>query len=102
MFAAVCMTVAVMTSALSAEELAWRKLQRGMSVQQVAETIGAPMLRNAARGHEVWIYDAGAHAQFQGGVLTAWTAPKTKATIVSARPSAASRANEGVARRLLR
>ncbi|MBA4136161.1 MAG: hypothetical protein C0518_02450 [Opitutus sp.] len=60
------------------EHAAWEKLQRGMTPAQAAEIVGVPILRNAARGHELWIYDAGAHIQFHGGAVSAWTQPAAK------------------------
>jgi len=56
---------------------AWAKLQPGMSRAKVTDAIGSPLLRNAARGHELWIYDAGAEVVFFENRVTAWTPPKT-------------------------
>ena len=74
------LTFAVMAFALASSPAGdgaatWAKLQRGMYPAQVARLVGTPLLRNAARGHEVWVYDAGAHIQFHGGTVSAWTTP---------------------------
>lgn len=79
MFALVVLTVALAAAPQSSEDAAWQRIQRGMNPAQVAQTVGVPLLRNAARGHELWIYDAGAHVQFHGGAVSAWTAPAPKA-----------------------
>jgi hypothetical protein len=63
----------------SAAESTWTALRVGMTRAQVAQIVGSPVLQNAGRGHETWIYDAGASVQFRGGVVSAWTAPR-KAT----------------------
>lgn len=65
----------------------WGRLESGMTPERVFETVGAPMLRNAARGHELWTYDGGGCAQFHGGRLIAWTAP--------AKPAVAAVASRG-------
>lgn len=57
------------------EEARWARMERGQTREQVGKIIGMPMLRNAARGYELWIYDDGGCAQFHGGVLVAWTKP---------------------------
>lgn len=62
-------------AAADSEQVAWAKLQRGMSQAEVERIVGVPLLRNAARGHELWIYDGGASLQFHGRALSAWTAP---------------------------
>jgi hypothetical protein len=77
MFTFAVMAVVLAGSPVGAEAAAWTKLQRGMDTAKVAQLVGTPLLRNAARGHEVWIYDAGAHIQFHGGTVSAWTGPAT-------------------------
>lgn len=95
MLAFVLMATALAGAPVS-EEAAWLKLRRGMSVAQVTELVGVPMMRSAARGHELWVYDAGGQVQLHGGALTAWTAPRstraTGATAVSEEPAAAATA----------
>ncbi len=77
MFTFAIMAVALAGSPAGTEAAAWGRLQRGMDRAKVAQLVGTPLLRNAARGHEVWIYDAGAHIQFHGGTVSAWTGPVT-------------------------
>jgi hypothetical protein len=72
--------IALLGGGSPADAHAWRKLERGMGPARVAELIGVPLLRNAARGHELWIYDDGASVQFHAGAVSAWTIP------ASARP----------------
>lgn len=57
------------------DEARWARMERGQTRDQVGKILGMPILRNAARGHELWTYDDGACAQFHGGVLVAWTKP---------------------------
>lgn len=57
----------------------WEGLRAGQNRDQVAQALGVPVLRNAGRGHETWVYDAGASVQFHGGLVSAWTAPKPNA-----------------------
>ena len=59
----------------SASGADWSAIKPGMTRDQVARSIGVPVLCNAARGHETWIYDAGGDVQFRGGIVLAWTAP---------------------------
>ena len=42
----------------------WARVKAGMSQAEVQHELGAPLLRNAGRGLEVWIYDAGANIVF--------------------------------------
>lgn len=95
MFTLAVMAVALSTAPAEPGGAAWGKLQRGMNATQVAQLVGVPLLRNAARGHELWVYDAGAHIQFHGGALSAWSAPAAKPR--AAAPRAASPA--GVAQK---
>ncbi|HEY4249432.1 MAG TPA: hypothetical protein VGM64_21600 [Lacunisphaera sp.] len=55
----------------------WSKLKIGMSTDQTAEILGAPLIRTVANGFELWIYDNHAEALFFGGPLIGWTTPKT-------------------------
>jgi hypothetical protein len=72
------MAFALAGSPAGGEAAAWAKLRRGMDAQRVEQLVGTPLLRNASRGHETWIYDAGAEVQFHGGVLSAWSAPAAR------------------------
>ncbi len=80
MFTFAILALGLAGGATGIEHVAWEKLQRGMSAAQVERIVGVPLLRNAARGHELWIYDAGANAQFLGGALSAWSVPVPKAS----------------------
>lgn len=62
--------------AVPGETLRWTQVRSGLSRAQVSEILGTPLLRNAARGYERWIYDAGCEVQFTRGEVSAWTAPK--------------------------
>lgn len=75
----------------SAAEPAWAALRPGMTREQVARSVGVPVLQNAGRGHETWIYDAGASVQFRGGVVSAWTAPRSAGARVVSQPGPAGR-----------
>lgn len=55
----------------------WSKLKIGMSTDQATEALGAPLIRTAANGFELWIYDNHAEVLFFGGPLIGWTTPKT-------------------------
>lgn len=70
----------------------WTGLRAGQSRDQVAQALGVPVLRNAGRGHETWVYDAGASVQFHGGLVSAWTAPKATALTAVAPVAVASQA----------
>lgn len=61
----------------------WTELQPGMTPAQVAKKIGTPLLQNASRGHEFWVFDFGACAQFYRGALQAWTPPADKTAAVA-------------------
>lgn len=72
--------------ALAASELAagdWTELQSGLQPAQVAQVVGVPLMRQAARGFETWVYDDGGCAQFAEGRLTAWTAPRRQTVSAS-------------------
>jgi len=62
--------------AAPSEALRWSQVRVGIPRQQVSELLGQPLLRNAARGYERWIYDDGCEVQFTRGEVSAWTAPK--------------------------
>lgn len=72
-------------------ESSWESMRTGMNREQVARALGVPVLQNAGRGHETWIYDAGASVQFRGGVVSAWTAPKATAVRVARLAAPAAR-----------
>jgi len=54
----------------------WAQVRVGISREQVSDILGEPLMRNAARGYERWVYDDGCEVQFTRGEVTAWTAPK--------------------------
>ncbi|MBX3737543.1 MAG: hypothetical protein KF715_12675 [Candidatus Didemnitutus sp.] len=58
------------------EPLRWSEVRVGLPREQVGELLGQPLLRNAARGYERWIYDDGCEVQFTRGTVSAWTAPR--------------------------
>lgn len=58
------------------DALRWSQVRPGLTRTQVGALVGAPLLRNAARGYERWIYDGGCEVQFERGEVTAWIAPK--------------------------
>ncbi|HLP24505.1 MAG TPA: outer membrane protein assembly factor BamE [Acidobacteriota bacterium] len=78
MFAAVILlgVLGATTPAVPAESVRWAQVRVGISREQVSTLLGEPLMRNAARGYERWVYDAGCEVQFTRGEVTAWTAPK--------------------------
>lgn len=66
---------------LSAGSLAgaenWAQLKIGMNTEEATAALGAPLIKTAANGFEMWIYDNHAEAIFYGGPLVGWTTPKT-------------------------
>ena len=64
---------------LHAEEH-WSQLKLGLTADETAAKLGAPMLRSRGRGFEVWTYDNGAEVLLYGS-LVGWTAPG-KANVV--------------------
>lgn len=58
------------------EALRWSEVRVGIPRDQVSELLGQPLLRNAARGYERWVYDGGCEVQFTRGEVSAWTAPR--------------------------
>lgn len=58
-----------------AEADGWAQLKIGMSTNEAADVLGIPLIRTAANGFEVWIYDNRAEAVFYGGPLVGWTTP---------------------------
>jgi hypothetical protein len=51
----------------------WSKVKAGMTNDEAAKLLGQPLLRTAARGFEVWVYDGRGEVVFAGGPLKAWT-----------------------------
>ena len=66
---------------LSAGSLAgaenWGLLKIGMNTEEATAALGTPLIKTAANGFELWIYDNQAEAIFYGGPLVGWTTPKT-------------------------
>ena len=63
----------------------WAKLKTDMTPDEALELLGEPLIRNANRGFEVWIYDSKAEVVFHGGPVIAWTIP-TPNPLSEARP----------------
>lgn len=80
-------------------ELCWAQVRPGLTPKQVSELIGVPLMRNAARGYERWVYDAGCEVQFVGGQVATWIAPAAKAKPPTAAAAAALPAARVVAQR---
>jgi len=53
----------------------WSVLRSGMNRSDTTHALGDPLLKNSARGFEVWVYDGGAEVLCFMGVVVAWTAP---------------------------
>jgi hypothetical protein len=53
----------------------WSVLRSGMNRSDTTHALGDPLLKNSARGFEVWLYDGGAEVLCFMGVVVAWTAP---------------------------
>ncbi len=51
----------------------WTKVKAGMNGDEAVKLLGQPLLRTAARGFDVWIYDGRGEMIFSGGPLKAWT-----------------------------
>lgn len=73
---AVLSPTAPTTPLAPSESVRWAQVRAGISREQVSTLLGEPLMRNAARGYERWVYDAGCEVQFTRGEVTAWTAPK--------------------------
>jgi hypothetical protein len=58
---------------------AWAEVKPGMTRQQVIQAIGRPLLSNAGRGLEVWVYDEGANVVFLRNRVDCWTQPRPPA-----------------------
>lgn len=78
MFATGILLVVLSTAsaAVPNDTLRWTQVRNGLTRAQVSEILGEPLMRNAARGYERWVYDAGCEVQFTRGEVSAWTAPK--------------------------
>lgn len=72
-------SLAVSAVAARGATASWSEMKTGLNRDQVARVLGWPVLRQAARGHETWIYDGGAGVQFHRGLVSAWTGPKAPA-----------------------
>jgi hypothetical protein len=87
------MILSTASLAVPSETLRWTQVRNGLSRQQVSGLLGEPLMRNAARGYERWVYDGGCEVQFTRGEVSAWTAPKASkppAAPVTRRDSSAS------------
>ncbi len=54
----------------------WDHLKIGMTAEETAAVIGAPLFRSAGSGFELWIYDHHAEVVFFGSLI-GWTTPAT-------------------------
>lgn len=81
MISAACLALLLGTAtpAAPSDGVRWSQIRAGLTREQVAERLGQPLLRNAARGQEHWVYDAGCDVQFENGVVKWWTAPRAPA-----------------------
>jgi len=77
------------TPAAPGDGIHWTQLREGLTRGQVADLLGQPLMRNASRGQERWVYDAGCDVQFENGAVKWWTAPRT---ITPAAPAVSHRA----------
>ena len=71
---AVVVAFAVCAASSRAAE-GWSVLKSGMNQSDTVLALGDPLLKNSARGFEVWLYDGGAEVLCFMGVVVAWTAP---------------------------
>lgn len=79
MIATVCLALLLGTTTpppAAGEGVRWAQLREGNTREQVGALLGEPLFRNASRGHERWVYDAGADVQFENGTVKWWTAPR--------------------------
>lgn len=60
----------------------WASLKKGMTLNQVVNAIGMPLVSSKGRGMDLWIYDSGGETLAMGGILTEWTQPKKVIAIV--------------------
>lgn len=52
---------------------AWARLKLGMTADETTAVLGAPLIRTAGHGFELWTYDNGAEALLFGSLI-GWTA----------------------------
>lgn len=80
--ALLCLGLGCLLGSASAAEPAegWTRLRAGMSPAETAAILGRPLLRNAGKGFELWIYSGGAEVLFHRGPVMAWTAPTRVST----------------------
>ncbi|MFI5337641.1 MAG: hypothetical protein ACHQ5A_12710 [Opitutales bacterium] len=64
----------------------WSHLKAGMSEAETVQRVGAPLMRNAGHGLELWVYDAGANIIFLHQRVDSWTPPAAPALLVVAVP----------------
>jgi hypothetical protein len=67
---------ALLTGSLPAAPTAWAKLKVGMTADETALLLGAPLGRTQGHGFEKWTYDQGAEVLLHGGIaVIGWTVP---------------------------
>lgn len=60
----------------SAAHADWNDLRLGMAAPAATHCVGVPLMSTAARGYDMWTYDAGGYILFEGGVISYWHAPR--------------------------
>jgi len=70
----------------------WNALKPGLTRGEVVRALGRPLITNAARGLEVWVYDDGANVVFARQHVDAWTEPEHRvpASRLTPAPAAAT------------
>jgi hypothetical protein len=68
-------SVGVFTASGKAAE-GWSVMKAGMNRVETTTALGDPLIRNIARGFEVWLYDGGAEVLCFQERVVAWTAPR--------------------------
>lgn len=74
------------------EQSRWSEVNPGMTRDAVVEKLGQPLMRQAGRGLEVWIFDNGASVTFVHGRVDYFTVPETtpvRTLVASVKPKAA-------------
>lgn len=61
----------------------WTKVKAGMNGDETLKLLGQPLVRTAARGYDVWIYDGRGEIVFAGGPVKSWSigAPTTESLV---------------------
>ena len=77
--------IALCTPVFAADAKVWAQLKTDMTPKEARALLGNPLIRNANRGYEVWIYDSKAEVVFHQGPVMAWTIP-TPNPVSEARP----------------